>query len=119
MAKEKKKIAVASSDGVSVNMHFGKANKFYIYEETRDSFVLSEERKFDSACNGGGHDPSRIKANMEKLSDCSYLLVSKIGAGANQTAESFGIHTYEIPGPIDESIRKLINFQKVEEMIYG
>lgn len=119
MDKKKKKIAVASNDGISVNMHFGKANKFYIYEETDDSYIFVQVRKFPSACNGGGHDPSRIKANLEKLSDCTYLLVSKIGAGASQTAEGLGIHPYEIPGRIDESIGKLINFQKVEELIYG
>ena len=91
MVKETEKIAVASSDGIVVNRHFGHAGKFYIYEIADDDAKLVETRKVEPVCQGGNHDDRRLSENIDKIGDCKYLLVSKIGYGAAAVAEQRGV----------------------------
>ena len=111
------KIAVASSDGVVVNKHFGKSKVFLIYEADEDGNVhLEEERHVTPVCEGGEHDEDRLDQNLLELSDCRYLLVARIGSEAYLHAERYGIQSYELPGLIEESIDKLIKFIKIQNL---
>lgn len=116
MVKEVKKIAVASSDGIVVNQHFGHAREFYIYEVVGDDVKLLEKRKVEPVCDGGNHDDKRLGENMDKIGDCNYLLVSKIGYGAVAVAKQRGVIPYEIPGMIEESIQQLLNYIKIKKL---
>ena len=116
MDNEPEKIAVASSDGIFVNQHFGHAAKFYIFEVACDEFELLETRIVEPACQGRDHDEKKICKNMDAISDCDYLLVSKIGYGAAAIAEQKGIIPYEIPGVIEESIQQLLNYIKIKKL---
>lgn len=116
MDKKQEKIAIASSDGIVVNSHFGHANQFYIYEIADDDIKLLEIRKVEPVCQGGNHDDGKLNENMDRLSDCKYLLVSRIGNGAAMIAEQKGIIPYEIPGLIRESIEQLLNYIKIKNL---
>lgn len=116
MDREKNRIAVASSDGIVVNSHFGRADTFYIYEEKEGQIQYIETRKVEPVCNSGNHDDTKLKENLEKFLDCRCLLVSRIGDGAAALAESYGMDTYEIPGMIEESIKQLLNYEKVKNL---
>lgn len=117
MDKEKYLIAVASSDGIIVNNHFGKAGTFYIYEaDEAENIHLVEKRTVPPVCSWGNHDDEKLRENLRILNDCSYLLVSRIGNGAASMAESFGIESYEIPGEIKKSINQLIKYRKVKKL---
>lgn len=57
------KVAIASSDGINIDLHFGKASSFYIYElqgknfvqtEVRDVPVVNSESSGSSAESAGG-----------------------------------------------------------------
>ena len=66
------KVAIASSDGINVDLHFGQAKSFLIYELKGSKFELTEKREvpvvenestspdtpsesdFGSGCGGGG-----------------------------------------------------------------
>ena len=66
------KVAIATSDGINVDLHFGQANAFFIYELKGSKFELTEKREvpvvenestspdtpsesdFGSGCGGGG-----------------------------------------------------------------
>ncbi len=39
------KVAIASSDGLKIDLHFGQANEFFIYELQKDAFVQIERRE--------------------------------------------------------------------------
>ncbi|MCR5797308.1 MAG: dinitrogenase iron-molybdenum cofactor biosynthesis protein [Eubacterium sp.] len=111
------RVAVASSDGIVVNDHFGKAKGFYIYQVSEDErIIFLEKREMTPVCDQGNHDKRRLRENLEKLEDCRYLLVSRIGNGAAAMAESMGIESYEIPGMIQESIEKLIKYIKIQRL---
>lgn len=114
---DRMKIAVASSDGIVVNSHFGKARDFYIYEmDDKEQVHFLEKRSVTPVCEGGNHDDEKLKTNLEKLKDCGYLLVSRIGGKAASVAESFGMESYEIPGIIEESVEQLIKYIKVKQL---
>lgn len=111
------KIAVASSDGIVVNQHFGHADSFYIYKATDDKAEFTGEiRRAEPVCRTGNHDDGRLNENLRLLSDCNYLLVQKIGAEAAAAAERLGISPYEIPDIIDISINKLLSYEKVQNL---
>ena len=116
MAKETERIAVASSDGIVVNNHFGHAAKFHIYEVCGDEIKYLEVRKVEPVCDGGTHDEKRLNENIEKIGDCRYLLVSRIGEGAAAAVEQKGITPYELPGIIGESIQQLLNYIKIKKL---
>lgn len=113
------KIAVASTDGKVVNQHFGRANKFYILETDEDTaeFKLSEERNAVPVCHGGDHEENQMKQAVSNLSDCQYVLVSRIGMRARNELETLGIEVYEIPGVIDEAVDKLIRYIKIQKLL--
>jgi len=116
MVETEYKIAVASSDGIVVNNHFGHAKTFYIFALKNDQIEHLETRQLEPVCETGNHDEARLKANVERLSDCTHLLAVRIGNGARVVLESYGISCYEIPGVISESIDKLVKYEKVNEL---
>ena len=117
MDKEEYKIAVASSDGIVVNTHFGRAKVFYIYRiDDEEQMHFLEKRSVTPVCEAGNHDNEKLKANLEKLMECKYLLVSRIGSGATDMAAACGIESYEIPGIIEESVEQLIKYIKIKKL---
>lgn len=116
------KIAVASSDGIVVNSHFGRAEDFLIYrleiDNENDCWLKEfiELRKVAPVCQGGNHDDNRLQETAKLFSDCKYVLVSRIGQGATFALEGKGITPMELPGMIDESIEKLIVYEKLQSL---
>ncbi len=112
------KIAVASSDGIVVNQHFGHADQFLIFDVMGDgSFRFIETRTVEPVCSYGDHDDRKLIENLQKFQDCKYLLVSKIGTGASTQAERLGITPMALPDMIEESIRKVISFEQIQNLL--
>jgi predicted Fe-Mo cluster-binding NifX family protein len=111
------RIGVATSDNVVVNQHFGRADKFLIVDVDGDDMAITEERYVKPVCDGGEHDDNRLDVNAELLGDCDYLLVSKIGNGAQAVLESKGIEVYEIPDFIEDAITKLLAYVEIQNLI--
>ncbi|MDE5860767.1 MAG: dinitrogenase iron-molybdenum cofactor biosynthesis protein [Ruminococcus sp.] len=111
------KIAVASSDGIVVNQHFGHADKFLIYEVQNDgNYNFIEIRTVKPVCDSGNHDDENLTENLKKIQDCKYLIVSKIGMGASLCAEQSGIIPVELPDMIENSVRKIVSFEQVQNL---
>ncbi|HCD45256.1 MAG TPA: dinitrogenase iron-molybdenum cofactor biosynthesis protein [Lachnoclostridium sp.] len=115
----KYKIAVASTDGKVVNQHFGRAEVFYIVEaDSMDTaFTYEESRKTVPVCKGQEHDETQLKAVAVMLEDCDYILVSRIGAGARAALDQNNIEAFELPGYIEDSIRKLLAYIEVRKLL--
>lgn len=111
------KVAVASGDGIVVNRHFGGADTFYIYEvEKAGTYRLLETRAVTPVCNGGRHNERELQNNIGKLTDCKYILVSRIGTGAANAVEQSGMIPMELPGEIGESISRLITYEQLQNL---
>ncbi len=113
----KYRIAVASSDGIVVNQHYGRASLFRIYDVLSNNTIqLVEIREVVPVCQGGSHDNDRLKKNIEHLLDCNYVLVSRIGQEAATLVEQEGIIPMELPGIIEESVQKLIAYEEIQNL---
>lgn len=101
---EQFKVAVTSSTETgSVDLHFGHARSFLIYEIQGDSFRLLESRNLETKDGS-----STVAQAAELLSDCRYIITRRVGPHAARELEKAGIVPVEDYRPIDEAIRKLI-----------
>lgn len=114
----KYRIGIASSDGIVVNQHFGRARQFIIIdvEENGDTSIV-EQREVCPVCEGGVHDDNRLEEAVRHLTDCNYILVSRIGQGASYALERQGIAVFELPGLIEDSIKKLIAYIEIQNLL--
>ena len=120
MDKEKGfKVAVASTDGIVVNSHFGKAAIFYIYESRPEegTWEQREKRVVVPVCDGGEHDDDKMEKQVTKFSDCKYILVSRIGSEAAQALEQKEIYPLELPGMITDSLKQLAMYEKLQRLL--
>ncbi len=110
----KYRIAIASTDGLTVNQHFGKAEKFYIYfVDDNEGYDLIEERVVGAVCNGQSHVISEMEERVKQFEDCRYVVVSRIGAGANQQLAAKGITSLECPGDIEDAVTKVWKYNRL------
>jgi nitrogen fixation protein NifB len=98
-------VAVASTDGVSVNEHLGQADRFLIYENTPAGPALKESRP--AAGKGGGIQ--RWNRVAESLRDCRSLLVSGIGTNPRGVLSKRGIEVHQTEGPILSTVAFVFN----------
>ena len=110
------KIAVATSDGIVVNQHFGHANQFYIYEVQDKNFIRTEIRHTEPACVSKEHDENAVTKNLNLIKDCKYLLVSRIGIYAQQQAENLGITPFELPLMVEDALKKAVSFIEIQNL---
>ena len=104
------KVAVATSDGFTVNEHFGHAQFFRIYKLNADSYEYENIRDAVAVCQQKlGHDESRFDKIIELLSDCDAVLVNRIGEGAAAYLIGKGVRVFEVSGSIDGVLTKLIS----------
>lgn len=117
-AEYKYRIAVATSDGIVVNQHFGRAREFLIIGlDEEDRIHRIETRSAAPACESGNHDEGKLEATAKAFADCKYLLASRIGDGAAFALERFGIHPMELPGIIEESVQKLLAYEELQDLL--
>jgi len=76
------KIAVASTDGKKVDEHFGKAERFLVYELTEEGPRFVAERKVEAYSTGDrdhGFESDRFLQVADVIADCERVYVSRIG----------------------------------------
>lgn len=103
------RVAVASTDGVSVNEHFGKAGKFLIYELLPSGPRFVEERPCEAY---SGNDPEQHTFDAEKfkrvaglLRDCRRVYVTRIGQRPAEELALLDIRPVVGAGPIKQLLQ--------------
>ncbi len=103
-----KLIAVTSSGEGMINMHFGSAKEFLIYEAGDKAIKFLMHRKIESAyCSGPENcDNNPIGEIKETLKDCAVLLTQKIGECPMDELNSIGLLCDEsfASQPIEKSV---------------
>ena len=100
----KKRIAVVSTDGITVNEHFGKAKCFLIFD-VNDQMILVEKRKTQTLSTGNlNHpfDPEKFSRIANLLKDCSKVYVSRIGDTPAAKLMDLGIEPVVFSGNISD-----------------
>jgi predicted Fe-Mo cluster-binding NifX family protein len=124
------KVAIASSDGLNVDLHFGQVKSFLIYELKGSKFELTEKREvpvlenestspdaaaelnFGGGCGGsgggcGGGASGPLAPAVELLLDCRSVAAAQIGQGMRLQFERNAISVFDIELPISEALEKL------------
>ncbi|GAB5047374.1 nitrogen fixation protein NifX [Thermodesulfovibrio sp. TK110] len=81
------KVAFASTDGVTVNEHFGRCGQFVVYEIDEDGYKFLEIRKFsegrDTKIEESRDNPELhngyVWDKVNALSDCCIIYMTEIG----------------------------------------
>ena len=100
------RIAIASTDGIHVNEHFGRASEFHIFELAAGRPEFIELRKVTPlSVRDKSHDfdEARFSALLAKISDCSRVYVVKIGEKPAQELLRHGI----TPVLFDDAIERI------------
>jgi predicted Fe-Mo cluster-binding NifX family protein len=116
-------IAVTSSNGEQVDLHFGHTDFFYILriDEEKGAWKILEKKELpaSSACSGGEgcntgcarsrHENmmARMKTVTELLAGCEYLLTAKIGPKPGDLLRHAGITALESPPDISAAVSQL------------
>jgi nitrogen fixation protein NifB len=99
------RVAVASTDGITVNEHFGRAKKFYIYEVTEEGQSrLVEERAIAPQAADAPEPAHGSDVTVEQLTDVNAVLVSQIGPGAESLLSRNGVRSFALGGPVDRAL---------------
>ena len=77
-----------------------------------ERFEFLEHRRVDPTCHSGNHDENHLAQTVEILSDCKYVLSSKIGRGAQIALQAKGITPLEIAHFIDYAMEKLMLYDQ-------
>ncbi|MDD4920975.1 MAG: nitrogenase cofactor biosynthesis protein NifB [Bacteroidales bacterium] len=93
-------VAVATNEGLLVNLHLGEAHSLSIFEKSPKGFKFVEKRL--TPPHGGGDQ--RWVDLARTLKDCRALLVSGVGENPKIMLKSCGVHVIEMTGLIDEGL---------------
>ena len=106
------KIAVATSDGHTVDTHFGHAEDFTILEVADDgSYSEVERRNAFAACDGTCSDDAMERAAVN-LADCEFVLAAKIGPHAINALARHGVTPLDYVIAVDEAVSKIHAYRK-------
>jgi nitrogen fixation protein NifX len=100
------KVAFTSSDGKSIDLHFGQASEYWIWEIDRERAELLG-RVSPLITEGDEEDLTRARANA--VSGCAIVYAQQIGGPAAAKLVARRIHPMKTGGevPIAETIAKL------------
>jgi predicted Fe-Mo cluster-binding NifX family protein len=128
------KIAVASSDGVNVDVHFGAAESFLIFAVSDDgNFTLEEKREYieessaddgikgscteKSGCkagcgngNGGGCGAGGGSAKISLIDDVRAVVAAKIGFNVVKQLERKAIASFDVETTVQEALEKITKY---------
>lgn len=109
-SEERPYVAVASREGVLVNLHLGEAEEFLVFAPEGDGFKLIDTRK--SAPSGCGD--VRWQTLGRWLNDCRAILVSSAGPKPTDALNAEGIKVVVMEGLIDEALAAIYAGQEIK-----
>ncbi|MBR1638956.1 MAG: hypothetical protein IJ688_06185 [Treponema sp.] len=128
------KIAIASSNGINVDIHFGAAQSFFIYA-VKDDGTFSEQEKRDvpetaessnaanssnggcgkggAGCHGNGGGCGQgagISPKVELITDCRCVVAAKIGFNVIKQLERKAIASFDVETTVQEALEKITKY---------
>ncbi|MEO3947384.1 nitrogenase cofactor biosynthesis protein NifB [Gorillibacterium sp. CAU 1737] len=112
------RIAVATRGNGKVNLHFGHAKEFLVYEVEGQRLQLLGVRKVQAYCNGKADctDPASKRRMLEEtiamLSDCRILLTSGIGEQPTRLVREAGIVPIIGKGELEQELLEAAKYYR-------
>lgn len=101
------KIAVASNNGKTVNLHFGDASHALIFEVSGNQVNFVELREKPRKPLKDHSD--RWMQSLELVSDCHVVLCSKIGPEPKEALQNKGIESIESQKEVRDAIKDYLS----------
>ncbi|MBQ6415700.1 MAG: hypothetical protein IJJ65_05565 [Butyrivibrio sp.] len=121
MAEETFKVAVATSDGINVDSHFGHVTELTIYQVgtiTGEGDPVEIRQLIQNACKGGTCNESEaFELISEQLSDVEYVLAAKIGPHAVQALSRKNIVSLDVVTDINEALHKVRDYRDRRKIV--
>ena len=101
-------IAAATSSGKEIDLHFGKASVFTLFEVTEHSACLLKEVEVAQYCTS---DPNhtehkqRFSAIAKGLAGCRAVVCVQVGDLPRMSLAEEGIQVFTAQGPVEEALR--------------
>jgi len=112
------KVAFATTDGINIDEHFGRAGLFAVYELKVDGYEFLEMRKFaegrdleiEKTKGLGVEHESKVENKVTKLADCKIVYLTEIGGPSAARLAKKGIMPIKVKEivSIKESMEKLL-----------
>jgi nitrogen fixation protein NifX len=111
------KVAFATTDGVQVNEHFGRAGMFAVYEVKEQGYSFVEMRKFAEGRDTAVEETKGIKEvhddlvqkKVDSLGDCKIVYLTEIGGPSAARLVKKGMMPVKVKEQvtIEESLERL------------
>lgn len=103
------KVAVTSTNGKSIDTHFGKADIIYVYDVKNKDVKFIEKRNVDKYCSDNplhAFRPDDFDKVYQAIADCKILYTQKIGAVPAEKCRSLGLKVNQAEGEIKTVLGK-------------
>jgi nitrogen fixation protein NifX len=110
------RVALASSDGITVDQHFGRASRFLIYRLRDGLWEHLEDRVNRPACAGQEHGHHTLERSAELLLDCRGVAVAQIGVAAVDVLVARRILPFVLTGTVREALATLQNSKLINRV---
>jgi nitrogen fixation protein NifX len=111
------KVAFATTDGMKVDEHFGRAGMFAVYEVKEKGFCFVEIRRFaegrdtqiEETRGAGRLHEDLVQKKVDSLEDCKIIYLTEIGGPSASRLVKKGIMPVKVKEPvtIEESLERL------------
>lgn len=98
-------VAVASTDGKNIDLHFGDAEQFFIFDVKNSEFL--ELRKKSNIRLEDHTD--RWKESTDLINDCKVVLCKKIGKEPHIELRKMGIKVIMLDCNVDDALKEFHN----------
>ncbi|MBM4242150.1 MAG: dinitrogenase iron-molybdenum cofactor biosynthesis protein [Euryarchaeota archaeon] len=102
------KLALASSNGKSVDLHFGKARNFLIFEFDGEKARFLENRKVSI----DPEEKHQWEKSLEIIKDCEVVICVQAGMRGKVGLDNAGIKLIEDEGPVENVLERYISHYK-------
>ncbi len=114
------RVAVASTDGRTINRDFSRATEFQIYEVTPAGHFLTETRRSRPSRVVGDREGSpggtRAGQAIDLIDDCGAVLCTRIEDAVAELLRQHGIKPLEAPLPVDQALDTFSRFMARRRM---
>lgn len=107
-----KRVAVATSDGETINEHFGRTRRFMVFELAGSSWHHLEDRTNMAPCSAQEHDDNLLERSAEIIADCQGVVVKQIGPTAIDVLIQRRVLPVVMSGRIDAALLFLASRKK-------
>lgn len=98
----KRRVAVATSDGVAIDQHLGQANNVWLFDVARDG--TSELIGKRSIPSGEALNPHDWASASQLFEGVDAVLAAKAGPGASALLGEHGVLVLAVTGPVDRAL---------------